>query len=224
MSESPASKPVLDPRQRLLDAAEELFATRGFDGASVRDICEKAGMNVASVNYHFGDKQRLYVETLKQAHACADAGDEEGFPDWPPGTPPVDMLRGFIRIMAARMHVPARPTAMQLLMREFAHPSAAGQEIILRYIQPKAFRLRDVLSELLPGADSRRLLMIGFSVIGQILFYRQNRPVVELMFGKERVDALDLAAVTDHVTRFTLAALGRDEPYPYTAPPAEDLP
>ena len=54
--------------------------------------------------------------------------------------------------------------------------------------------------------------MIGFSVMGQCLFYRQNRRVAELIFGKDDVDALDLAAVSDHVVRFTLAALGHALP------------
>lgn len=215
---SDVSDPSADARARVLAAAEGVFAEKGYDAATVREITRKAGVNIAAVNYYFRDKERLYVECLTQAHACADGG-REPFPEPPPGTPPVQALREFVRTMAARMHAPARPTAMQLLMREFAHPSAAAREVILRYIQPKAHRLRDILAALLPGADPRRLLMVGFSVIGQILFYRQNRPVVELIFGKGPVDALDVEAVTGHVTRFTLAALGLEPPYPAASPP-----
>lgn len=214
--------PDAHTRQRLLDVATALFAERGFKKVTVRDLCKAAQANVAAVNYHFGDKQRLYVEALKRAHACADASGDEGAPQWPADMPAIDKLRGFLTIMAERMHAPARPTAMQLLMREFAHPSAAGEEVILEYIRPKAHALRDILTELLPDADPRRRMMIAFSVIGQVLFYRQNRPVVELIFGRERVNALDVPAVTDHVIRFTLAALGLAEPYPYTTPPAGD--
>ena len=49
-------------------AAGEIFAERGFDGTTVRDICQRAGANIAAVNYYFGDKQRLYVEAVVQAH------------------------------------------------------------------------------------------------------------------------------------------------------------
>lgn len=197
----------VDAKQRLLLAAETVFAERGYDGASVRDITSRAGVNIAAINYYFRDKETLYTETLKAAAACADDGP--GFaPSWPDGTPPADKLRGFIRFMTARMHAPARPSAMRLVMREMAHPSPAAREVILQYIRPKAFALRAILDELLPEADPRRLLMCGFSVMGQILFYRQNRPVVELMFGKEQVEVLDLELVTDHITRFTLTALG----------------
>jgi AcrR family transcriptional regulator len=204
-------------------AAEVIFAQKGFDSATVREICREGGVNIAAINYYFGDKERLYVECLKAAHDCADAGSDQT-PEWPTGTPAVEKLRGFIEIMVGRTHAPARPTALQLLMREFANPSAAGQEVILRYIQPKAFWLRDILRELLPGADPRRLLMTGFSVIGQILFYRQNRPVAGLIFGQEAVAALGPAAVADHITRFTLAALGLEPPYPFDTPAADDRP
>ena len=205
-----------DARQRLLMAAEEEFAEKGFTAATIRDITRRAGVNIAGINYYFGDKERLYVECLKAAHACSDGGNDP-LPEWPPGTTPEVKLRGFMALMVGRMHAPARPTAMQLLMREMAHPSAAGRAVVEEYIRPKALHLRDLLTELLPDADPARLLMIGFSVIGQILFYRQNRPVVELIFGKDRVDGLGLAAVADHVTRFTLAALGREPVYPWAA-------
>ncbi|MGL6094276.1 MAG: TetR/AcrR family transcriptional regulator [Fimbriiglobus sp.] len=208
--ESPTETPT-EPRLRLLDAALTEFAEQGFTAASVRDICKRAGMNVAAVNYYFGDKERLYTEAVNRAHVCAD-GPDTGPPEWPAGTPPVEKLRGFIRMMAGKMHAPAEPRSLQLLMRELAVPSAAGAAVIREYIQPKAFGLRAVLQELMPGDDPRRLLMIGFSVMGQLLFYRQNRAVVELMFGKDAVDALGLELVTDHVTRFTLAALGHAEP------------
>jgi AcrR family transcriptional regulator len=171
-------------------------------------------MNVAAVSYHFGDKERLYVEALKYAHACSMQGP---FPDAPADVSAVEKLRAFIAVMVARVHVPASPTAMQLVMREMAHPGKAAEAVVGEFVRPIAFRLRDILRELMPGADERRVLMTTFSVIGQILFYRQNRPVAELIFGRESVEALDVAAVTGHVTRFTLAALGLAEAYPTVA-------
>ena len=54
------------PKQRLLDAAERLFAERGFDGASMRAITAAAGMSVSSANYHFGSKEALLAATLRR--------------------------------------------------------------------------------------------------------------------------------------------------------------
>ncbi|OWK47450.1 Transcriptional regulator, TetR family [Fimbriiglobus ruber] len=171
-------------------------------------------MNIASVNYHFGDKEQLYLESIKRAHACADGftDTDNPVPEMPAALPPEQKLRAFIGVMAGRMLTPARTSAVQLLMREMANPSPAAATVILQYIRPKAFLLRDILTEMFPTADPRHVLMVGHSVIGQILFYRQNRPVVELIFGKDRIDALDVTLVTEHVTRFTLAALGYAPP------------
>ncbi|UCF00455.1 MAG: helix-turn-helix transcriptional regulator, partial [Planctomycetota bacterium] len=55
------SKAVCD---RLLDAAEQLFAQTGFNGTSIRHITTKANSNIAAVNYHFGGKEKLYIEVF----------------------------------------------------------------------------------------------------------------------------------------------------------------
>jgi AcrR family transcriptional regulator len=52
-------------RQILLETAAELFATHGFKGTSVKMIAQKTGQNIAAVNYHFGSKQNLFIQTLK---------------------------------------------------------------------------------------------------------------------------------------------------------------
>jgi AcrR family transcriptional regulator len=56
-----------DPRERLLDAAENLFCRYGYDRTSVRDITAEAGCNIASVNYHFNGKEQLYQEMFRRS-------------------------------------------------------------------------------------------------------------------------------------------------------------
>ena len=53
-----------DTRERLLDAAEQIFAERGFEGASMRAVTQAAGASVSAANYHFGSKEALLRETL----------------------------------------------------------------------------------------------------------------------------------------------------------------
>ncbi len=48
----------------ILNAAEELFAKHGYDGASLRNITGKAGVNLAAAHYHLGDKESLYAMAL----------------------------------------------------------------------------------------------------------------------------------------------------------------
>lgn len=193
-----------DPKQRLLRVAEEVFASKGQEAASVREICAKAGLNIAAINYHFGTKERLYIETVKAAH-CTLLENE--FPPWPEGTPPEEKLRGFIRTMVGHMMADARPSAVQLVMREMALPTAATEAVVRDNVRPLAQRLVSIICELLPNADDSRTLMVGFSVIGQVLFYRQNRAASKLLFGAERVERLTVEMVAEHVTTVMLAAV-----------------
>jgi len=62
------SKASMRARRRLLEAAGKVFAHRGYSQGTSREICKRAGMNVAAVNYHFGGIDALYGETLLLAH------------------------------------------------------------------------------------------------------------------------------------------------------------
>jgi len=66
MSEHHGKRPTMETRDRLLQAAEKLFAEKGYDATSVRDITTEAECNVASVNYHFRSKEELYLETFRR--------------------------------------------------------------------------------------------------------------------------------------------------------------
>jgi TetR/AcrR family transcriptional regulator, regulator of cefoperazone and chloramphenicol sensitivity len=114
--------------------------------------------------------------------------------------------------MVLKMHTPADPHAVALMMRELANPSAAGREVVTLFIQPSADRLYAILKLMVPNLDEHHLLMIGFSVMGQVLFYRQNRKVTEMLFGPHGIGELTADMVSEHITRFTLAALGHATP------------
>jgi TetR/AcrR family transcriptional regulator, regulator of cefoperazone and chloramphenicol sensitivity len=205
-------KPETDPtRRRVLLAAEGLFSERGFDGASVRAICDAAGANIAAVNYHFGDKAALYKACLREAVDCSVSGIP--FPEMPSTMRAVDKLRLFIRTIMTRMYQIPRPSAMRLMMREMTEPSEVGLEAVNEFIRPMAEFLRVILEEYLPESISRNhVWMIGFSIVGQCLYYRQNRFIAEQLMGSEAFNALTLEHLIEHITRFTLAALGAAPP------------
>lgn len=196
-------------RARLIDAAGRAFAERGFEGASVRDICGDAGVNVAAINYHFGDKQSLYVACLEQAQ-CSESRQTLRAAE--PSLPPEARLHGFIRGMLAAQGDPDRPAWHNALMlRELAHPTTAAAEVLQRYIRPLADTLREILEAISPGVSEmpHHGWPVGFSVVSQVLFYAVHRPVVRLLMGEAEHGALDVDFLADHITRFSLAALGR---------------
>lgn len=201
-----------DTRTRLLEAAGEVFAEKGFQAATVREICSRAGANLAAVNYYFGDKQRLYLEVVGYAHRGLAA---QPVPEFPAGTPPAEKLRQFIEQSLANLdqEVQCPEWGRRLMMREMAEPTEACVAVVDAFVRPKAEALQEILAELLPPeTPEAQRHMIACSIVGQCLFYRLHRPVAAMLVGEEMLRNLDVGRVADHVTRFTLAALGHGPP------------
>src|SRR5277367_4332210 len=91
-----------ETRRQLLEAAGEVFAEVGFRDATVREICRRAGANIAAINYHFGDKETLYLEVLRYAHGKALA-KYPPMQDLPDDAPPEKKLRVFVHSMLQRI-------------------------------------------------------------------------------------------------------------------------
>jgi AcrR family transcriptional regulator len=196
-----------DTECRLLQAAGELFAEKGFDGTSVREICQKAGAaNVAAVNYYFRDKEHLYIEAVKSA--CSRGDENFPYPDWPAGTPPHQKLRDFIRILTDRMFGNSPPWARRLFLRELSHPTAACSEFVQKIVRPNADLLASILTELLPKVPPRKRSLIAFSIVGQCFFHRFAQPIVTQLVGEEEARNYDTALLAEHIADFSLAALG----------------
>jgi TetR/AcrR family transcriptional regulator, regulator of cefoperazone and chloramphenicol sensitivity len=200
---------VDDVKSRLIDVAGEAFGEKGYDAVGVREICQLANANVAAVNYHFGDKRALYVACLRSAQSCRV--DELAIPEWPANFSAADKLRVFIHGMLESKLASTRPRwHLELMLREMARPTDACREIVEDYIRPMAKSLAEILQELMPGSGwKQKSWLIGFSVIAQVLFYYVNQPVVRILMGPEGFESLSVDVLTDHITRFCLAAIGQ---------------
>jgi AcrR family transcriptional regulator len=197
-----------DTRQRLLEAAGPIFAEKGFVAASVGEITERAGANRAAVNYHFRNKEQLYVEAVRHAYeACAARAP---LPDWPALTPAEGKLRDLIRTLLTRILAPDVPAWQgQLIMREVAQPTAgACAEFVRDFVRPLFNVLTGILRELTPAdLPARTLHMLSTSIAGQCLHYHHARNVLPLLVGAQEYAGYDLETITEHVWRFSLAAL-----------------
>jgi AcrR family transcriptional regulator len=212
------SAPHDETRDRLLNAAGEVFADKGFESATVREICTRAGANIAAINYYFGDKEKLYLAAVEQAH-CHQGEPPKA--NWPPDMSAEQKLVEFIRQMMADMIDPARPTwQIALIMREMAQPTRACEELVKSFVGPKFAILGAILDELLPSSMSLRDKRLhAFSIVGQCLLYRFHRPIGRLLVGEQEFQALfDLEMLTRHIARFSLAAMGRELPQPCGEP------
>jgi AcrR family transcriptional regulator len=203
-----------ETRERILNCAGEVFADKGFEAATVREICAKAGANIAAVNYHFRSKEGLYIEAVQAAH-CAQ--DDFGFSDEAKSLPRERKLGLFVRGMMEHMWDHERPDwQLQIVMREMTRPTEACVELVRNFIGPKFELLHGILREFLPDATDRELNLAAFSVVGQCLLYRFHRPIGRLLVGEQEYSSYTVEEIAEHITRFCIhGLLGRGrEPKP----------
>jgi len=194
-------------RDRLLRAAGEVFAERGFRRATVREICRRAHVNIASVNYYFNSKQDLYADVLefswRQALRKYPDGNEPGRAE--------ERLRRFVRVFLQRILDEGRPAWFgKLMAREIVEPTGALDRVIERAIRPLHESLhglvRGILGRKAPPEEVRRHV---FGILGQCLFYRHGRHVISKLYPDLHLDPAEIDRTADHIASAALAAMGR---------------
>lgn len=195
-------------RERLIRAAGELFAERGFRGAGVRDICTRAHANVAAVKYHFGGKQELYREVLLGSHL--ELRDREPVPrleDSPGAEAALRAWIGFaLRLLVLRRR--AHSYAGQLIARELQEPTEALTDLVHEVMRPVRRELERILAALLGAADSRRLRgRLANFVLGLCAFHEFGRPVLERFGHPPPRNEKEVDRLADELTAFVLGGV-----------------
>jgi AcrR family transcriptional regulator len=202
------TKPARDATvARILESAGHVFAETGFQAAKVRDICTRAGVNLAAVNYHFGDKLGLYNEVLRYA-ACA-AGDAASFDPVLPGRTPEAKLRAFARLLLQQMYGEDRPAwPVRLMTHELAQPTQAFDGVVEQIMRPKQDAIRALVSGVIGRpVDHRQTRLCTQSIIGQITVYAHGREALKRLWPDLRFDPETLEEIAGHIASFSYAAL-----------------
>ena len=210
MMESPEARTASEQtRARLLDAAREVFSQRGFQGATVREICRRAEANGAAVNYHFGSKDGLLAEALNFAPLAAlqKANANEC---------PEVRLRLFIRDFMLMMLDEKNPSSQcRIMARELADPTPALDKIVREAIAPlHAFLgklVREILNEDAVGdkVGEPELRRCVYSILGQCVFYRHSHPVLQRLHHTQRYSHKEIEAIAEHIVEFSLSGIRR---------------
>lgn len=198
---------AIDTISQVLDAAGEVFAEKGFQHATVREICARAGVNIAAVNYHFGDKERLYVEAVKSARHVIESNAP--MPADMETAEPEVALRVFIHTLAQRLLRDGNSWRHRLLVQEFMNPSRACEEMMQESICPTMERLHQIIRRMLPAnAPPHVIRQLGFSIISQCAYYRLQERVVAMLTPEDEFSThFTPELLADHITRFCVAAI-----------------
>ena len=195
----------MSTKERLLETAIHLFAEQGYRDTTIADICSLAKANIASVNYHFGGKDSLYVEAWKTAF-------HQAIKKYPPdggiaADAPVE-ARFHGRITAAIRRI-TDPECLEfsIIAKEMANPTHLLQDAVEEVVDPFRQAMIDTISEMLgPNCPKEKAQLCCMSVMSQCLHLMMNRRGHAFKpLNRPAMPAPD--ALADHIVEFSLGAI-----------------
>jgi TetR/AcrR family transcriptional regulator, regulator of cefoperazone and chloramphenicol sensitivity len=203
-------------RRRLIAAASELFAERGFHATTARDIARRAGVNLAAGHYHYGSKKDLYLEVLREQFATIRSVLQRRG-----GTRPAaeierldraalaQLLRTRIKVMLDMLIGPPPGLHGALMQREMTDPSQALPMIVAEFIDPILGETEQIVARLVPRLGRREVERCAISIVSQAIFYRFAMPLVLHRKGWKSYPAGFGADLSRHIVEFSLGGMER---------------
>ena len=194
-----------ETRSRILNSACELFAERGYQAARVADICQRAGANVAAVNYYFGDKAALYTEAWQETFKKF-AGPK------PPDstiTSPEEQLQIYIHSLIQNFTEQSdQGQFTRLYLMELANPTGLIHDIWHDLIEPRRQIVIEIIRKIMgTKATDETVLFCEMSIINQCrVLLTIRRSDLEYLLGQSLSPEL-IKRLADHITRFSLAGI-----------------
>jgi AcrR family transcriptional regulator len=214
-------KPLDGTRERILDAALDLFGERGFAGTSVRDIAGRAKVNVAAISYHFGGKAELYRAVAQEVIGGIEGrvrSRAPGLIEAPPADP-AGALAALEKLIETVVDVIVGPPEMRrvarFVIREQMQPTAAFEVLFgtMSRLHMVGCRLFAAAAGLEPDAPETRLRV--FLLLGQAIFLRIAEAAVLRRMEIDHYDEAFLATVKAALKqnlRAIVAAVREDRP------------
>ncbi len=199
-------------RERLLTHAEVLFSQKGFHGVSIREITAAAGSNLAAVNYHFRNKENLYLAVFRERMAERGHRIRDRFEKTLSNikTPTVGDVFGALSeaFLKGPLTDEERRIHAQLMHREMARPTEAfkviAKEAMRPFVEDIKDRLQGCLSE---KVDEDHLLLSILSMFAVTLYFNNARIWVTRITGKE-YDADFKKRLVEHISLFSEKGFG----------------
>jgi AcrR family transcriptional regulator len=193
-------------RERILGAAEELFASRGFAGASLRQVTSTANVNLAAVNYHFGSKDKLIEEVFRRRlddlngrrmDALAALGDEAGLED---------VLDAFIRpALDLSLQRDGGSAFVRVLARAYAEHDGPLRKFLSDNYGHVLKQFAAAFARRLPHLDKQELYWRLDIVAGALTYAMADFGVIQRKDGVSEQQHRERAA--SHLIRFAVAGL-----------------
>lgn len=198
-------------KERLLDEAEALFAQKGYDVVTVREITTAAGCNLASINYHFGNKQNLYMEVFRSRWLPRVRRIHEFFRNSltaHDSTSPAAIVKALARaFLEGPLSDEERQRHFRLIVKEIANPTTAFDLVVTEVMRPFFKELAGMLRSAMPVDEGEETLMLNIlSIFAMVLHFNFARAAITRITGRE-YDTAFKARLVDHIIQFSLEGL-----------------
>lgn len=196
---------INDTKQKLLDAACDIFAEKGYRSATIKDICQRADANIASVNYHFGSKKSLFESVWRQVYEIINK-------EYPlegglgPDPTPQERLHCHILALIRRIFDEGRVGLLHAMTFSIGANDLETMEIIKEIFKShRDYMWSNVKGILGPKVPEMYVKMCCISIVSQC-FSLYRGP---LRAGKKISEIFDMApeVMAEHIYRFSLAGL-----------------
>ena len=198
-------------RDRLMDSAEQLFAERGFDSTSIRDLAGAAGCNIASVNYYFGGKEKLYVEIWRHhLHLLRETriASIDRVLSESAGKPVLeDLLRSFAyAFIGPLVDESGGPRLIRLMAQEMLNAHLPPTMFVEDVIKPTLTAMQQGLAKACPELPESKIPMVAFSLVGQLVHTVWFKTMLGSLDDKS-LPKFEPAEVIDHIVAFSAAGI-----------------
>lgn len=190
---------------RILDAAERLFAERGYSAVALKDVVRAARVNGAAVNYHFGDKRNLYRKVIERGLASREqAAPLEVAAE--ANLAPQEKLRNFVGNLMVQLLDDSAATRMsRVMLREAIEPTAAFARAVDELPKRQLSILDGIVAELLDRKASRAIVRrTSLSILGQCVYYRYAENILRRTDPKLRYTRTTIHAIAEHIYAFSM--------------------
>ena len=203
---SPSPTATVSARERLLDAATQLFAAHGYEATSVRRSGDQAGTNLAGVNYYFGGKRGLYLAVMARESERARAYTA-GLPRAAASDPPGHRLESVV-LRLLTFFVASHSRLPRLAALEIVSPSPDFDPEELSIHDAERAELRAIVADVLgPGVGEDAIDQAVRAVLSQCIYFMFMEPALRRAGAAVVTDAAAVRALAAHVATFSLGGL-----------------
>jgi AcrR family transcriptional regulator len=194
-------------KERILGAAESLFAQRGFDGASLRQLTAAAGVNLAAVNYHFGSKEKLVEQIFRRRLDALNNSRLEALAlvAGVEGTTIEQVLAAFIRPALDLSHDESGSLFMRVLARAFAEHDDTLRQFLSENYGHVMRQFTAEFTRLLPKLSKQELYWRIDLVSGALTHAMSGFGMIQRKSGVS--ETVHREETAQHLIRFAVAGL-----------------